>query len=92
MDEETRETDAQEFDCETCPVALAFEGLWPENRAAWGLSRRLLTRFTVDLHALPIALDRATRDLPAEDFLDLLDRLTMIYDALAPPPPPVREP
>jgi len=85
-DDETLATDVEVFDCRTCPVLDALDGLWPVNRQAWSLSRQVLTRFTFDTHSVALALERATRDLDVEEFADLVERLSMIYSHLYPPP------
>jgi hypothetical protein len=85
-DDETVETDADVFDCQACPVVDALDGLWPENRAAWTLSRQILSRFTYDTRSVALALDRATRDLDPAAWLELVERLAMIYDFVYPPP------
>lgn len=78
-------TDPDAYDCDTCAVLDQLDGLWPENRAAWTLSRQLLTRFTHDFGCVGLLIERVTRDQDLRDALDLVTRLTMIYDELCPP-------
>lgn len=82
-DEEVQ-SDIEQYDCQTCAVADAIDDLWPENRAAWSLSRSLLTRFAADCHLVPVILDRLTREQDAEAFEDTVTRLGMIYDEVCP--------
>lgn len=84
--EEEIETDAEQYDCESCVVAQALTRLWPENARAWHLSRTLLTRFSHELQIAPLVLDRLTRDDDPEAFTDLVDRLAIIYAELVPAP------
>ncbi len=86
-DDDTLETDAAEFDCQSCVVADALDGLWPENRHAWTLSRHLITRFAFDSRAVPWLLDRITAGQELDDVFDLLERLSIIYNELIPLPP-----
>jgi hypothetical protein len=86
--DEDLETESDLFNCDACPVRDALDALWPENAAAWALFNRIARRFVADLHAGGEALHRLTADLDAEDFADLLDRLTLIYDVVCPPPEP----
>ncbi len=83
--DEELETDGEQYDCETCPVADHLQGLWPENAEAWRIYRLLASRFLVDLHAGGAALTKLTADLDEEPFEDLMQRLAIIYDVLCPP-------
>jgi hypothetical protein len=77
-----------QFDCDTCPVADALEDLWSENAEAWRLFNQMATRFTADLHLGGEVFRRLTAEVvDAEDLGDLLDRLSLIYELLYPPPP-----
>lgn len=80
------ETDAQEFDCQSCAAADALDGLWPENRHAWTLYRRIVSRFTYDTHSIGALIVRAMDGLEPEDAFDLVERLSVIYQELVPPP------
>jgi hypothetical protein len=84
--DEELESDAELFDCDDCPVREALEGLWPENAEAWRVFRQIATQFTVDLHAGNEVLRRLTGGLDDEAFGALLDRLSLIYTLLYPPP------
>jgi hypothetical protein len=86
-DEEV-ETDAELFDCDDCPVREALEGLWPENADAWRMFHRVVTRFAVDMHAGAEIMRRLAVDIDADDFGDLVDRFSLIYDLLYPPAAP----
>lgn len=57
-----------------------------ENRAAWELFERVVTRFTVETHTLgPVLMRMAEADDP-DDLMDLMTRLSILYDAYYPPP------
>jgi hypothetical protein len=78
------ETDAQEFDCETCPVRDAMDELWPDNRAAWVLYQSIMSRFTYDCGLVG---DLVREALDGQDFerrLETIQRLGIIYSALMP--------
>lgn len=78
------EQDPDLYRCDVCPVRMAIEDLQPENADAWGTFQRVSTRFLVDLHAGGLALDRLTADYSPDEFLDLVERLTVLYDIVAP--------
>lgn len=84
--DEELETDSAQFQCDQCAVAEALDGLWPENRRAWALSRRVLTRFTFETGCVALALERLTSECDPEDWADLLTRLAIIYDEVNPVP------
>lgn len=72
--------------CDECPVAEHLDGLCVENRAAWQTYQQVVTRFTVDTHTTALVLRRVTEDLDAVAFEDLVERLSIVHDALHPPP------
>ena len=86
MDDETVETESEGvFNCDTCPVRIAQDGLDRENRAAWELIQTLSTRFLVETHSVPVALMRLTADvIDPEEFADVMTRLSIIYDVQCP--------
>ncbi len=61
--------------------------IWPENLAAWKLFHQIACRFSVDFQATPPVLSAVLRDQDAEESLDLLQRLSVIYDTVYPPKP-----
>jgi len=65
----------------------AMNDLWPENMAAWTLFHQVACRFSVDFHATPPMLAAVLRECDAEESLELLQRLSVIYDTVYPPPP-----
>lgn len=83
-DEEIEQEDV--FDCDTCPIRQALEGLWPENERAWRLFNQLATRLVADLGIGAEAFRILAADIPADDMPDLLTRLAVIYDVVYPPP------
>lgn len=67
-------------------MASRLEGMDSDNRRAWELAHLLGTRLLNDTHAAGVALGRLTTDLDEVEFADLLRRMNLIYDVLAPPP------
>lgn len=55
------------------------------NGEAWGLFGRLQNRFAVDYRLMPDLFRAHIAGWPAEDVVDVLERLTIIYDVLCPP-------
>ena len=84
-DDEALEHESENFDCESCPVTAHLAGMDVDNRRAWDLSHLVLTRFAHDSHGVAAFVVRLTPDLDEDDFADLLRRMTLIYDVLAPP-------
>lgn len=66
-------------------MAEACEALDADNREAWRLFSIVVCRLTVDVPGLagPM-LARVIEDKSAEDAIDLLERLGLIYDTLYP--------
>jgi hypothetical protein len=67
-------------------VAERIEDLDPDNRAAWQLFGQVVSRLTMDVPGLvtPV-LARIVSDMNGDDTLDLLQRLSVIYDTIVPP-------
>jgi len=86
-DDETLETDPEQFECSTCEVRQQLDGLSSENAEAWQLYQRLLSRFLVDLLLVPDMFRHLTADWTHEQIVDRLERLMVMYDILSPPPP-----
>ncbi len=78
--------DAEVFDCSTCEYRRLRDALAPENAVAWEVWRLIGSRFCVDFGTAGWALRAVTADWPADDVQDLVQRLALIYDAVAPPP------
>jgi hypothetical protein len=57
-----------------------------ENVAAWKMFQQVMSRFTVDTHAVSTVLERLTSDMDGRTFADLLERFAILYDALCPAP------
>jgi hypothetical protein len=87
VDQEVLDTDAEHFDCATCPVADAQDTLDRENQDAWQLYGRICTRFAVDMGVTADVLRAHVDGWPAADVVDLLERFAVMYDVLSPPPP-----
>jgi len=85
VDEETVETESDEvFNCDTCPVRDAIEGLDPDNAEAWELLGRMCSRFVMETRSLPHVFMRLTATKDDEEFADLMTRLAIIYDVQVP--------
>lgn len=82
--DEELETDPEQYDCATCPVRDALDGLYPENRQAWNLYSTVMTRFAHETQTTGWLLERVTRDLHPDDIVDLADRLAVVFDELNP--------
>ncbi len=79
------ETDPEQFDCTVCPLAAAQAALWPENVEAWSLFERVSRRFVHEFKLGPDVMQHSLAGRDSDDVLDMVDRLTIIYDVLAPP-------
>ena len=79
------DTDPDQFDCETCLVRRAVDGLNDEDAEAWETFQRVYTRFTVDWQLVPDRLRLETAGWAPDDVLDLHERLAIIYHELYPP-------
>jgi len=64
-----------------------LEGLDAENARAWRVFQQVARRLVMDWQLAPLVLEWAMADVPETDRLDVLARLAVIYDAMAPPPP-----
>lgn len=71
-----------------CPVAdmLADLEADAENADAWRWFHRVFSRFTVDTHVAHVLLTRLIAEREFEDASELMERFTILYDALQPPP------
>jgi hypothetical protein len=65
-------------------------GLDADNQQAWDIYRACCNRFTQDLGAGAVVLERLTQDMAVEDFVDVTERLRVVYDILAPRKEPPR--
>lgn len=84
--DEEIETEPEAYDCLNCSVAEALDGLDKENREAWVLYRKVMTRFAVEVGTVPLIFDRLTAGMDPEDFGDLVTRCALIFDELNPIP------
>jgi hypothetical protein len=66
-------------------VALASLDL--DNADAWSVYGQLCSRFAVDFHLAPELMRHLTEGRAADDVIDLVERLAVVYDVLSPPPP-----
>lgn len=83
-DDELVEQEPELYDCGTCTLLDRIHDLDSDNQRAWSLYRSCCNRFTQDLGAGALLLDRLTQDLGAEEFEELADRLRLLYDIVAP--------
>jgi hypothetical protein len=76
------------YNCDECPVADMLAELEDDaqNFEAWTLFHRCVTRFTVDTHIAHVMLEREVAEREKDDAFELMDRLTVLYDSLHPPP------
>lgn len=65
---------------------MALATLWPENIAAWRLFQQLRTRFVVDAGFVGGAFQMYTAEWSNDLRVDVLERLSVIYDLIIPPP------
>lgn len=63
----------------------ALDGLSDENTRAWRLFHTCASRFMGETRATGAIIARLTADLDAEDFEDMMRRLSLIYDIHNPP-------
>jgi hypothetical protein len=81
-------SDGQEYDCQTCVVWERVEGLDPENREAWQLFGSIVSRLTLEIPGVVGPMfAKVIRDLNSEDAIELVQRLSVIYDTVIPPKP-----
>lgn len=85
-DEEQLRYEPELFNCTTCPVAAARASVWPENLDAWHVFQRLAARVVVETHVGAEVFRRLTEERGPDDVDDLVERLSVIYEWLVPPP------
>lgn len=57
-----------------------------ENWEAWQLFHRVFTRCSVDTHVASVLVARLLNERETNDAFDLMERFTLLYDILQPPP------
>lgn len=88
-DDDLIESEPAVFDCETCDLGCGLHDLDDANKEAWMLFQQMLSRLTMEHPGLAAAvLSRVIERYSADDALDLLQRLSIIYDVLIPVAPP----
>ena len=83
-DDELVAQEPELYDCDDCTLLARLQELDGDNQQAWTLYRTCCNRFTQDLGAGALLLDRLTQDLGADEFGDLTERLRLVYDIVAP--------
>lgn len=78
------------YDCDGCVMAQELGALDRDNAEAWGLFHRVCGRFAHEAGLMGMRVNLETDGWPAQDVLDLLDRLEIIYHHLVPPQEPRR--
>ena len=73
------------FDCATCRMAQAQSVLRPENAEAWAIFQMMARRFVMEFQIGPEVLRQCVRDADPMDVVDLIERLSLIFDAVCPP-------
>jgi hypothetical protein len=91
VDQDVLDTDAEQFDCETCPFVEMQATLDRDNEEAWSVYGRLGSRFLVDFGLIPDTLRRLVDGWPSAEVVDLMERLSVIHDVINPPPPPAQD-
>jgi hypothetical protein len=56
------------------------------NAEAWRLFNQVYTRLTFDTHCASVVLTKLAGDRDPEAFAELVDRFSVLYDTLYPPP------
>ena len=79
------EGDPEAFNCDTCPVRQRQEALDGPSRRALDIWSRLNRRFVSEHHVGAWLLAHETADWTADERVDLIERLALIFDVLAPP-------
>jgi hypothetical protein len=59
-----------------------------ENRDAWRIYGQLCSRFAVDFGVAPDLLRALVDGWSPDDVVELMERLTVMYDVLSPAPQP----
>lgn len=72
------------FDCRSCPRLQRFCELWPENVTAWDCYQALGHRTVRDVQAGTWTLQRFTAGWSWQRIADLLARVDLILEFLAP--------
>ena len=83
-DQDVIDTDAEHFDCQTCPVPAAFAWLDADNVEAWRIYGQCCTRFAVDLGLVPVHFQALIAGMGPDAVDDLMQRLAVIHDVLSP--------
>lgn len=65
-------------------MAQAQADVWPENLDAWDIFKRLASRMVVDTGIGAEVFKRLTEDRPGHEVEELVERLGIIYDLVAP--------
>lgn len=81
--------EAEQFDCTLCSAPERLEELDTANREAWHVFGQVCRRICHDIPGLAApVMARVVKDKDPEEATDLLERLSLIYDAVSPPPEP----
>jgi len=78
------EADPDAFDCETCQLRERLDALRPENRAAWSVYGTLASRLSREWQVGGVAFGRLVAGWEGGDVLELIERLSLIHDYVAP--------
>jgi len=83
-DDELVQQEPDLYDCDSCQLLSHLNDLDGANQQVWALYKSCCNRFTQDLGAGSVMLDRLTQDMGAEEFAETAERLAVVYDILAP--------
>lgn len=68
-------------------MSIAQGQLWTENQEAWIVFQRLAQRFVVDTGLSVPVFEAITDGSEPDAIVDLVERLGVMYDIVAPPQP-----
>lgn len=85
-DEDEIASDPEQYDCQTCAVAEAIDGLEPDNVRAWRLYRQIVCKLAIDAQCGNEVLRRLLADVSDDEFPDVWARLMLLHDTLNPAP------
>lgn len=81
---EELKADPGRYDCTRCALKAQTQQLWRVNADAWRIYRLLCSRFVALSTLRGPLFERLTEGWPAEDVIDLVQRLDVIVNLLEP--------
>lgn len=83
-DAELLETDGDQFNCDICAFNRWRQELDADNQAAWRVFHQVGTRFCIETRSTGAVLRKVADELTADEFGELVARLSVIYEAFYP--------